>query len=276
MDFIHVLVQITCFFCKQIPDLLQRISTTSEMLARQSIRTSTASSRLENLLHNALLLIVPLPHLVVALLYLHPRPRIEVFAPQKLRPIVFVSSFHRLSDHCACQKHTVTFYQQCQFFSVRRLLRQDFPQLQRCYRPTQQVLRIHLFLAASRSHILFPNPLAFKQAKRLPRELCSPTMQDPPSLATHLWCFTLSLLLAVAIHAETHCVRLSVVLHRYRCDVVELEASLPALPVANEPGFVPFSRITYRVLDEAHLLLSLVSIHFRLAVLARFVLLRLR
>ena len=79
------------------------------MLARQSIRTSTASSRLENLLHNALPLIVLLPHLVVALLYLHPRPRIEVFAPQQLRPVVFVSSFRRLSDHCACQTHTVTF-----------------------------------------------------------------------------------------------------------------------------------------------------------------------
>ena len=36
---------------------------------------------MQNLLHNALSLIVLLPHIVVALQYLHPRPRIEVLTP---------------------------------------------------------------------------------------------------------------------------------------------------------------------------------------------------
>ena len=77
-----------------------------------------ARALLQGLLHNALPRIVLLAHLAVALLYLHTRPRIETYARQELRPVVFFSSLHHLSDPCACQIHTVTVPRERQLFSV--------------------------------------------------------------------------------------------------------------------------------------------------------------
>ena len=65
----------------------------------------------------------------------------------------------------------------------------------------------------------------------------------------------------VAIIGEVYCVRLSVVLHQYRCDFVEFEASLPALPVAHELGFGSFSRIACHTWNEDQLLFVLVPVH---------------
>ena len=69
---------------------------------------------LQDLLYNALPLTVLVPHVVVTLLYVHPLPRIEAVALQQLRPVVFVSSLHRLSDLCIFQTHTMTFTQKLQ------------------------------------------------------------------------------------------------------------------------------------------------------------------
>ena len=77
---------------------------------------------LRDLLHAASSVIVLLPHVMEALLYLQTRARIELFALLKFQPVVFFSIFYRSSNHCACQMQSVTFPRQRQILSVRRCL----------------------------------------------------------------------------------------------------------------------------------------------------------
>ena len=61
------------------------------------------SALLQDLLHKALPLSVLLPHLAVAILHLHLRPRIELVTLQQLRPIARFSSLKCLLDQGAIQ-----------------------------------------------------------------------------------------------------------------------------------------------------------------------------
>ena len=67
-----------------------------------------------------------------------------------------------------------------------------------------------------------------------------------PSLATHSWFVPFCMPQVVVFHAEVFGVWLSVVLHQYRCDVAEPEASFPALPVAHTLKLTTSSRIALR------------------------------
>ena len=119
---------------------------------------------LQNLMHNALSLIV-LHYFVVALLYLYPRPRIEVLTLQQLRPIVLSStSLHRSSDQCACQM------QSCRSLAGGPILHRTATPLASFF-----PVAVHVFGCVP-LHTLFSNPVAPKQADSLPRELFSPAM----------------------------------------------------------------------------------------------------
>ena len=68
---------------------------------------------LQNLLHDALSLVVLLPHIVVALLHLHPRPRSGGLRSSKgSDQSLSFSSLHPSSNQCACQMQIVRFPQQ--------------------------------------------------------------------------------------------------------------------------------------------------------------------
>ena len=130
--------------------------------------------------HNALALVVFLLHIVVALLYLHPRPRIEHVTFQPFRPVVrfFLPSLHAGSmNHPRAYHHlhataqappcTVTLLASCTSFVASST--KSFA---------------HNFLAAYRSHILLLNPFAPKQADSLPRKIVSPIMALQPAWVT--------------------------------------------------------------------------------------------
>ena len=180
--------------------------------------------------------------------------------------------FNLRDDPCSSARSTA----QCpsaEFFSVRRLL---WPVFSRWSAVAASFSKLFAYICVAALHSptsCFRIPLP-AQASRQCASRALRTDNDPSSLAAHRWFLPFCLPYSVTMHAEVFDVWLSVVLHHYRCDVVELEAFFPALPGTHEHGIVPSSRIAYRTWNEASLLLVLFHVHLHVVLLARFVLLR--
>ena len=120
--------------------------------------------------------------------------------------------------------------------------------LTRCRRLAHQVLCTHLVAWVTFPHLVFESfcPQAGRQS-------ASALFTDHglPSLVSYVW----------SVLTEVDRVRSSVVFHQSGCDVKELEAFFPALPVAHEFGLMPPSRIAYRTWNKAQLRLALACVH---------------
>ena len=210
----------------------------------------TSSNRLSWLVSKASSLrpapIVILPHVIAALLQLHPRQRIELVAPQQLQPIVSSSRSDRSWSNQAWQVQTVAFPQQRQSFFVRQPICPTFAHFQCHRRVLQQALRKHRF---GRSLA----PTSCVRADKLPRDVLTET-RIFHCLLLIAGSFLSSCLKLYHVWAEVYRVRLSVVFHHYRRDIEVLETFLSALPVTHEFGFVPSSRLACRTCNEAQLL----------------------
>ena len=150
-------------------------------------------------------------HLVVALLYLHPRPRSEIFTLQQLRPVVFVSSLHHLSEQCACQMHTVTFPAAVSILLCTATPLASFSPAA-TLSPARSASSVHTSSWLRR----VPTSCFRIPCTQAGRQFASGallTNHGPPSLATILWFFSFCLPQVATLFAEVYRVRLSVVFH---------------------------------------------------------------
>ena len=198
---------------------------------------------LPDLLHDALALIVLLPHLVLALRQLRHRPRIELLTARQLRPVVRQTRLDCSPHHHAWQLHVPAFLQQSSFSfcmkTSRATLYDSF---------FQQVLREDLLGRAS-LHDLVLEAMCTQASRQLSlRSLRSDWKPPLAAVRNRLLHFALPQIVT-ACEAR----RCLPPLMRFR----SAGNIFLALPATHEFGFMPSGRTAHRTGNETHHLVQL-------------------